>query len=76
MSGENSMILENIVTLETNASEEKVSPNATLIIKKYYKKCGHTTKDYATVPEEIVNKTRKRSTRDVFTVGGKGLFSQ
>lgn len=43
--------------IQTNASNEKVLPNATLIIKKYYKKCGHITKDYATIPEEIVNKT-------------------
>ena len=25
--------------IETNAREEKVSPNATLVIKKYYKDC-------------------------------------
>ena len=41
--------------IETNANEEKVSPNATLVIKKYYKECGHTTKDYAEIPEEMVN---------------------
>lgn len=39
----------------TSIVEEKVSPNATLIIKKHYKECGHTTKDYAEVPQEIVN---------------------
>ena len=44
--------------IEVNRSEDKVSPNATLIIKKYYRGCGHTTKDYATIPEEIVNKTQ------------------
>lgn len=43
--------------IETSVSDEKVSPNATLIIKKHYKKCGHTTEDYASVPEEVVNKT-------------------
>lgn len=43
--------------IQTSRIEEKVSPDATLIIKKYYKSCGHTTKDYATVPEEIVNKS-------------------
>lgn len=41
----------------TSIVEEKVSPNATLIIKKHYKECGHTTKDYAEVPQEIVNMT-------------------
>lgn len=43
----------------TNYSEEKVSPNATLIIKKRYQKCGHTTKDYAEIPSELVNMTEK-----------------
>ena len=41
--------------VETNASDEKISPNATLVIKKYYKDCGHTTKDYSEIPEEMVN---------------------
>lgn len=39
----------------TSSVEEKVSPNATLIIKKNFRGCGHTTKDYAEVPQEIVN---------------------
>lgn len=47
-------------SLATSYTEEKVSPNATLIIKKHYKECGHTTKDYAEVPEELVNQTRKQ----------------
>ncbi len=41
--------------IETNSSDEKISPNATLVIKKYYKDCGHTTKDYAEIPDEMVN---------------------
>ncbi len=47
-------------SLATSYTEEKVSPNATLIIKKHYKECGHTTKDYAEIPEELVNRTRKQ----------------
>ena len=46
--------------MATSYTEEKVSPNATLIIKKHYKECGHTTKDYAEIPEELVNRTRKQ----------------
>ena len=46
-------------TVERVEIDEKVSPNCTLILKKYYKKCGHTTKDYATIPEELVNKTEQ-----------------
>lgn len=45
--------------IATNVNEEKVSPNATLVIKKYYKECGHTTKDYAEIPEEMVNMNEK-----------------
>lgn len=44
--------------VKTNANEEKVSPNAAITLKKYYKKCGHTTSEYETVPEELVNKTK------------------
>ena len=44
---------------ETNWSEEKASPNAVIILKKYYKGCGHAVSDYATIPEEMVNKTAK-----------------
>lgn len=42
-------------SLLTSMVEEKVSPNATLIIKKHYSGCGHTTKDYAEIPAELVN---------------------
>lgn len=48
-------------TLITSRIEEKVSPNATLIIKKHYQECGHTTKDYAEIPTEIVNLTEKQT---------------
>ena len=53
-------------TLITSSIEEKVSPNATLIIKKHYQECGHTTKDYAEIPAEIVNLTEKE-TEEVFS---------
>lgn len=42
---------------ETNATDEKTSPNAIIVLKKYYKGCGHAISDYATIPEEMVNKT-------------------
>ena len=44
---------------ETNWSEEKVGPNAVLILKKYYEGCGHAVSDYSSIPEEMVNKTAK-----------------
>lgn len=42
-------------SLMTSTIEQKISPNATLVVKKYYKECGHTTKNYAEIPAEFVN---------------------
>lgn len=42
-------------SLVTSTIEEKISPNATLVIKKYHGLCGHITKDYAEIPVEFVN---------------------
>lgn len=44
--------------IKTNANEEKISPNASITLKKHYKGCGHTTSEYKEVSEELVNKTR------------------
>lgn len=40
-------------------AEEKVSANAILILKKYYKKCEHTINEYVELPQELVNMTEK-----------------
>lgn len=45
----------NDITINTDSEEEKISPNATLILKKHYKECDHTIKEYAEIPEEFVN---------------------
>lgn len=46
--------------LATNVREEdKVSPNATLILKTNHKECGHTTKEEVDVPPEMVNKNQE-----------------
>lgn len=45
--------------LQANSQEEKISPNASITLKKYYKGCGHTTSQYLEIPEELVNKTQK-----------------
>ena len=54
--------IENILSQEalaTNVREEdKVSPNATVILKTNHKECGHTTKEEVDVPAEIVNKNK------------------
>lgn len=49
---DNTMINEISVS---SIEKEKVSPNAALILKKKYKECGHTIKEYAQIPEEFVN---------------------
>lgn len=41
--------------IETNANEERISPNAFITFKQIYKKCGHTTSEFVEVPQEFVN---------------------
>ena len=38
---------------------EKVSANASLILKKYYKQCEHTINENVELPHELVNKTKE-----------------
>lgn len=45
--------------LETNAEEEKISPNCSITLSKFYNKCGHETSQYLEIPEELVNKTKE-----------------
>ena len=42
-----------------SATEEKLSANAILILKKYYQKCEHTINEYAELPQELVNMTKE-----------------
>lgn len=46
-----------IIEVETNSSEEKMSPNCLLILKKHYKQCNHTINEYIDIPQNLVNKT-------------------
>lgn len=41
--------------LLANAGEQKVSPNAIIIVKRHYAKCRHTTKECLAVTEDMVN---------------------
>lgn len=43
-----------------SATEEKLSANAILILKKYYKKCEHTINEYVELPQELVNLTEQK----------------
>jgi len=47
--------IRNDITIQTTTEEEKVSPNAILILKKHYLECDHTIKEYAEIPEDFVN---------------------
>lgn len=53
-------VVKNDISVDINSEEEKISPNATLILKKRYKECGHSIKDYASIPEEFVNLTKEQ----------------
>lgn len=46
-------------TIETLAKTEKVSPNATFVLKKYYNECGHFKINYSELPKEIINLTKE-----------------
>lgn len=48
------VIIDNTLIV-SSSDEERVLPTAELQIKQYYKKCGHTTVNEFSVPEDIVN---------------------
>lgn len=41
--------------LEANSTEEKISPNCLLILKRYYKECEHAINEYLEIPKNLVN---------------------
>ena len=45
--------------IEVSEIETKISPTAKLIIKKYYKECGHTTEEIKNVTNDMVNKNKE-----------------
>lgn len=44
---------------EVNSSDEKISSNSELVLKKYYKECGHTINEYVEMLPELVNMTEE-----------------
>ena len=42
-----------------SASEDKISSNSALVLKKYYKECGHTINEYIEMLPELVNMTQE-----------------
>ena len=52
--------LENEVNeVKVSSAETRVSPNAELIIKTYYKGCGHTSEETRNVPNDMVNRNQE-----------------
>ncbi len=45
--------------IETNTSEEKISPNCLVILKRYYKECNHLLNEYIDIPNDLVNGTQE-----------------
>lgn len=56
---ENSYSVKNDITIQTTVEEEKISPNATIILKRHYLECNHIIREYMEVPEELVNLTKE-----------------
>lgn len=46
-------------THQANYSEEKLSPNCMLTIKRKFNECGHTVNEYLMIPEELINKNEE-----------------
>ena len=44
---------------EASSSDEKLSANSAMILKKYYQGCEHTINEYAEIPPELVNLTQE-----------------
>ena len=56
---EDNQIENNLEDVKVSSAETRVSPNAELVIKTYYKLCGHTTQETKTVPNDMVNKNQE-----------------
>lgn len=47
-------------TVSTSVTEEKVSPNCTIVEKQYFKGCDHLIKDIKEVPTEWINYSQEQ----------------
>ena len=50
--------------IETNSSEEKISPNCLITLKRYYDECQHTINEYLDIPKDLVNGTKSDLQRE------------
>ncbi len=51
--------VKNDITINVNTNEDKISPNVTLVLKRKYKECGHTIREYKEISEEMINLTKE-----------------
>lgn len=56
---ENQIENNEVEDVKVSSAETRVSPNAELVIKTYYKACGHTTQETKTIPNDMVNKDQE-----------------
>ena len=56
--------LEYELSLATNESEQIVSPNAVIIIKRNYNECGHELKEFKQIDSKYVNMNEKEFERE------------
>ncbi len=45
--------------IETSSTEEKISPNCLITLKRYYNECKHTINEYIDVSKDLVNGTKE-----------------
>ena len=50
---------ENQIVVETASSEEKTTPNTTVVFETYYTQCGHSKTEKKTIDNYEVNKTKE-----------------
>ncbi len=53
------MLQNNTLVEETSTESEKISPNCSIVFRRYYKECGHTIEQYSSIPADLVNKTEE-----------------
>lgn len=59
-STENVKVINELAVETSNEEDIRVSPNSKIILKQYYKSCGHTIEEEYNVPEDIVNMTKNQ----------------
>lgn len=55
----NETVLDGNIIATSSAENDKISPNAVMIQKRYYKKCDHLLKEIIDVPESLVNRSEE-----------------